>query len=129
MFGLWLGSLLGPLLLALEQLVQLKLVQRLELLGEASAVEYPLAHGLFQGPGDVQQSALAVVADGQIQGTVQLALLAAAGGFAAGACALDQGAAQKRLLGDQLGESRTGVAFWGRALRALAHDVSSAVLT
>ena len=87
------------------------------------------ADGLFQGAGDVQQSPSAAVADSQIQGAVQLAALAAAGGFAAGAGAFDQGAAQEGLLGDQLGESGTGVAFGGRALRALAHGVSSAVLT
>jgi hypothetical protein len=121
--------LFGQLLLALEQLFELLLVEGLELLGEAAAVLHPLAHGLFQGARDVEQSPLTAVPDGQIQGVVQVALLAATGGFAAGAGALDQGAAQERLLGDQLGESGTCVAIWGGALRAMAHGVSSAVLT
>jgi hypothetical protein len=89
-----LGSLLGQLLFALKQLLQLLLVEGLELLREAATVVYPLAHGLFQGPRDVQQRPLVPVADGQIQGTVPVALLAATSGFAAGASALDQGAAQ-----------------------------------
>src|SRR4051794_39756859 len=101
----------------------------LEVLREAAAVMHPLADGLFQGAGDVQQNALPLVPGGQVQGAVQLALLAAAGGLAAGAGALDQGAAQEGLLTDQLGESGTGVALRGGALRALAHGVSSAVLT
>jgi hypothetical protein len=108
--------LLGQLPLAQEQLVELQLVEVLELLGEAAAVLHPLAGGLFEGAGDVQQGALPVVPSGQIQGAVQLALAAAAGGLAAGAGVLDQGAAQERLLGHQLGESRTGVAFRGGAL-------------
>ena len=44
----------GQLLLALEQLVQLQLVEVLELLAEAAAVLHPQADGLFQGAGDVQ---------------------------------------------------------------------------
>jgi hypothetical protein len=117
--------LLRQLSFALEQLLELLLVQRCELLEEASAIVQPLPHGLFQSPRDVQQGPLPVVPDGQIQGPVQVALLAATGGFAAGASPLDEGTAQERLLGDQLGESGTGVAFWGRALRSLAHGVSS----
>jgi hypothetical protein len=129
MLGLWLGALFGELLLALEQLLDLLLVEGLELLGEGAAVLHPLAHGVFQGAGDVQQSAAVMVADSQVQGAVQLALLAAAGGLAAGAGALDQGAAQEGLLGDQLGESGTGVTLGGGALRTLAHGISSAILT
>jgi hypothetical protein len=121
--------LFGQLLLALEQVLELQLVEFLELLGKAAAVVHPLAHGLFQGARDVQQGPLTAVADGQIQGPVQMALLTAAGAFAARAGAFDQGAAQERLLGDQLRESGTGVAFWGGALRSRGHDVSSAVLT
>jgi hypothetical protein len=119
----------GQLLFAPQELVELQLVEILELLAEAAAVVNPLTDGLFQGPGDVEQGAAALVAGGQIQGTMQLAALAAAGRFAAGASALDQGAAQEGLLSDQLGESGTGVALRGGALRALAHGVSSAVLT
>jgi hypothetical protein len=121
--------LLGELLLALEQLVELLLVECFELLAEASAVVEPLPHGVFQGARDVQQSALAAVADSQIQGTVQLAFAAAAGGLAAGAGVLDEGAAQEGLLGDELGELGTGVTLGGRALRTQAHGVSSTVLT
>jgi len=111
MFGLGLGSWLGQLLLVLEQLVQLQLVEVLELLGEAAAVLHPLAHGVFQGPGDVQQGPSVLVPGSQIQGTVQLPLLAAAGGLAARAGPLDQGAAQEGLLGDQLDQAGTGVAL------------------
>src|SRR6185437_1302879 len=71
-----------------------------------------------KGTRDVEQSGSAVVADGQVQGAVQLAALAATGRFAAGTGARNQGAAQERLLGDQLGQLGTGVAFRGRALRA-----------
>jgi len=116
-------------LLALEQLLQLQLVEVLELLGKGAAVLHPQPDGFFQGAGDVQQSPSAVEAGSQVQGAVQMALLAAAGGLAAGAGAFDQGAAQEGLLGDQLDESGTGVAFRGRAVRAMAHGVSFAVLT
>jgi hypothetical protein len=121
--------LLGELLLALEQVVELLLVQRLELAREGAAMVNPQTHGIFQGAGDVQQNPAAVVPSGQIQGAVQLAFLAAAGGFAAGAAPLDQGAAQEGLLGDQLGEAGTCVPLCGGALRTLAHGVSFAVLT
>jgi hypothetical protein len=121
--------LLGQLLFALEQLLQVQLVEVLELLGESAAVLHPLADGFFQGAGDVQQSPSAVGAGSQIQGPVQLALPAAAGRFAAGAGAFDQRAAQEGLLADQLGESGTGVAFRGGAVRAVAHGVSSSALT
>jgi hypothetical protein len=121
--------LLGQLLLALEQLVELQLVEVLEMLAEAAVVTHPLASRLFQGAGDVQQDALPLVPGGQIQGTMEVALPAAAGGLAAGAGALNQRAAQERLLGDQLRKSGTGVAFRGGALRSLTHGVSSAVLT
>jgi len=128
-FGLWPGSLPGQFFLAPQQLVQLQLVEILGLLGEGAAVLHPLADGLLQGAGDVQQGAPTLVPRGQVQGTVQLAFLAAARGFAARAGALDQGAAQERLVADQLGESGTGLAFGGGAVRAVAHGVSSAVLT
>jgi len=108
--------LLGKLLFTLEQLVQLLLVEVLELLGKGATVLHPLADGLFQGARDVQQSALALVPGSQIQGTVQLASLATAGGLAAGAGPLDQRAAQEGLLADQLDQSGTGMALWGRAL-------------
>src|SRR5262249_51976701 len=88
--GLGLGSLLGQLLFVLEELVELALVEVLELLGEASAVEDPLPRRLFQDAGDVQQGTPALVSGGQVEGAVQLASLAAAGGLAAGSCALDQ---------------------------------------
>jgi hypothetical protein len=107
--------LLGQLLLGLEQLVELQLVEVVELLAEAAAVVDPQAYGLFQGAGNVQQSLLTAVSDGQIQGTVQRPALAATGGFAAGTGAFDQRAAQEGLLSDQLGDSGTGVAFGGRA--------------
>jgi hypothetical protein len=121
--------LLGELLLALHELLELELVEVLELLGQAAAVLHPLTHGLLQGAGDVQQGPATVVPGSQIQGTVQLAFLATAGRFAAGANTLDQGAAQERLLRDQLGQSGTGVAFRGGAVRAGAHGVSSSALT
>jgi hypothetical protein len=121
--------LLGQLLLALPELVELLLVEILELLAEAAAVLHPLAYGLFQGVRDVQQNLLPLMAAGQVQGAVQLTSLAAAGGLAAGAGAFDQGAAQERLLADQLDKSGTGMTLRGGALRTLAHGVSSAVLT
>jgi hypothetical protein len=127
--GLCLGALLGQLLLGLEQQVELLLVEVTELLGQTPAVVDPQTHGRFQSAGDVQQGTLVVVSDSQIQGAVQLAALAATGGFATGAAALDQRAAQERLLGDQLGESAAGVAFGGGACGSLAHRVSSSVLT
>jgi hypothetical protein len=102
-------------LFALEQLLELQLVEILEVLGEAAAIGDALPDGRFQGAGNVQQGAPAVVSDSQIQGTVQLAALATAGGFAAGTGLLDQGTAQEGLLGDQLGEAAPGVAFGGRA--------------
>jgi hypothetical protein len=111
----------GQLRFALEELLELLLLEVLELLAEAAAVLHPQADGLFQGARDVQQSALALVPGVQVQGTVQLALLAAARGFATGTGAFDQTAAQERLLGNQLGESGTRVAFWGRTVRAVAH--------
>src|SRR5256885_1725431 len=84
--GLWLvGWALGQLLFALEQLVELDLVEVLEVLGEGAAVGHPLPDGLLQGAGDVEQGAFALVACGQIQGAVRPAFLAAAGGLAAGA--------------------------------------------
>jgi hypothetical protein len=43
----------GQLLFALEQLVQLQLVECLELLAEQAAILDPKAHGFFQGAGDV----------------------------------------------------------------------------
>jgi hypothetical protein len=113
----------------MEQLFELLLVEVLELLGEAAAVLHPPADGLFQGAGDVQQCPSAVQPGGQVQGAVQLAPLAAAGGLAAGAGAFDQGAAQEGLLGDQLGESGARVALWGGSLRSLAHGGSAPVLT
>jgi hypothetical protein len=112
---------LGQLLLALEQLVQLLLVEVLELLREATAVVHPLAHRVFEGPGDVQQSPSALVPSSQVQGTVQLSVPAAAGGFAARAGPLDQGAAQEGLLGDQVDQAGTGVAFGGGAMGAVVH--------
>src|SRR3954452_23307404 len=83
--GLWLvGWALGQLLFALEQLVELDLVEVLHLLGEAASVGDPEPDGLVQGAGDVQQGTPAVVAGGQVQGAVRLALLTAAVGLAAG---------------------------------------------
>jgi hypothetical protein len=116
-------------LFVLEQLLQLLLVQRLELLVDPSAVGEPLAHRLVQSAGDIQQRPLAAMVDSQIQRTVQVAFLAAARRFAAGAGPLDQAAAHKRLLRNPLGELGTCVAFWRRALAAVVHDVSRAVLT
>jgi hypothetical protein len=104
-------------------------VEVLELLAEAAAVIHPLACGLFQGAGDVQQNLLPLVPGGQVQGAVQLAFLAAAGGLAAGAGAFDQAAAKEGLLGEQPGEAGAGVPLWGGTLRSLAHVISSAVLT
>jgi hypothetical protein len=80
-------------LFVLEQLLQLLLVQRLELLVDPSAVGEPLAYRLVQGTGEVQQRPLAAVVDGEIKRMVQVAFLAAARRFAAGACPLDQAAA------------------------------------
>ena len=54
MFGLSLDALLGQVLFALEQRVQLQLVAILELLQEGAAVLDQLTHGLFQGARDVQ---------------------------------------------------------------------------
>src|SRR5271163_498094 len=113
--GLCLAALLGQLLLALEQLLELQLVEVEELLGEAATVGDPLADGRFQGAGNVQQDPSIVVSDSQIQGTVQLAALAATGGFAAGARLLYQGTAQEGLLGDQLDDAASRVAFRRRA--------------
>jgi hypothetical protein len=121
--------LLGELLLALEELVELELVEVLELPGEGAAVVHPLADGFLQGARDIQQGAAALVAAGQVQGAVELAPLTAAGGLAAGSGAFDQAAAQEGLLGDQLSESGTGVALGGGAVRTVAHGVSSVVLT
>jgi hypothetical protein len=45
--------LLGELALALEELVELALVEVLDLAGEGAAVVHPLAHGRFQGARDV----------------------------------------------------------------------------
>jgi hypothetical protein len=81
-------------------LVELLLVQILELLVQAAAVVDPLPRRLVQGTGEVQQDAFPLVPCGQVPGTVQLALLAAAGGLAAGASAFDQATAQERLLAD-----------------------------
>jgi hypothetical protein len=106
-------------------LVQLQLVEGLQLLGKGTAVLHPLADGFFQGARDVQQGASAFVPGGQIQGAVQLALLAAAGGLAAGAGAFDQRAAQEGLLGDQLDKPGTCLAFWDRGVRAVVYGVSS----
>jgi hypothetical protein len=117
------------LLFVLEQLLQLLLVQRLELLVDPSAVGEPPAHRRMQGTGDIQQRPLAAMVDGQIQRVVQVALLAAAGRFAAGAGSVDQAAAHKGLLGNPLGELGTCVAFWARALAAVVHGISSTVLT
>jgi hypothetical protein len=61
----------------------LGLTQRAQRLNPTGFGEHPLAHRLFQGLGDVQQSPLAAVPDSKIQGTMQLALPAAAGGLAA----------------------------------------------
>jgi hypothetical protein len=77
------------LLFVLEQLLQLVLVQRLELLVDPSAVGEPLAHGSVQGTGDIQQRPLAAMVDGQIQRVVQVAFLAAAHRFAARAGPVD----------------------------------------
>jgi hypothetical protein len=127
--GLGPGALFGQLPLALEELVELRLMKVLELLAEGATVAHPQADGLFQGARDVQQDAPPLVPGGQVQGAVQLAALAAAGGLAAGAGPLDQGAAQEGLLADQLGESGTGVALGGGAVRVVAHGVSSTALT
>jgi hypothetical protein len=113
----------------LEQLLQLFLVQGLELLEDPSAVVEPLAYRSVQGTRDVQQCPLAAVVDGQIKGMVQLSFLAAASRFAARACTVDQATAQKGLLRDPLGELGTCVAFVGRALAAVVHGASTAVLT
>jgi hypothetical protein len=121
--GLGPGALFGQLPLALEELVELRLMKVLELLAEGATVAHPQADGLFQGARDVQQDAPPLVPGGQVQGAVQLALAAAAGGLAAGAGSLDQAAAQERLLADQLGQSGTGGAFRGGALRAGTHRV------
>jgi len=88
------------MLLALQQLLQLQLVQRFELFTKTSAVSHPQSDGLFQGARDVQQHPSVPVADGEVQGAVQLTLATAASGLAAAACPLDQGAAQEGLLGD-----------------------------
>jgi hypothetical protein len=117
--------LLFELALTLEQLLELDVVEVLELPGESAAVVQPQPHRLLQGAGDVQQGAVVIVADGQVQGAVQLTALAAAGGLAAGSGALDQAAAQEGLLGDQLGESGTGVTFGKRACGSLALGASS----
>jgi hypothetical protein len=114
MLGPGLSALLSELLFALEQLVELELVQGGELFTEASAILHPLAYGFFQGARDVQQGLLVVVADGEVQRTMQVSSLTAAVGFAAGASSFDQGAAQEGHLGDQLGESGTCVTFDGR---------------
>jgi len=63
----------------------LLLVQRLELLVDLSAVVEPVAHRSVQGTGDVQQRSLAAMVNGEIKRMVQLAFLAAASRFAAGA--------------------------------------------
>jgi hypothetical protein len=93
--GLGPAALLGKLLLALEQVVELLVVEILELLGEPAAVLHPLARGFFQGAGDVQQSPVTAVADREVQGAVQLAVPATAGGLATGAAPLNEGAAQE----------------------------------
>jgi hypothetical protein len=116
-------------LFVLEQLLQLLLVQRLELLVDPSAVGEPLAYRLVQGAGDIQQRPLAAMVDGQIERMVQVTLLAAAPRFAAGAGPLDQAAAHKRLLGNPLRELGTCVPFLGRTLAAVVHRISRAVLT
>jgi hypothetical protein len=104
LFGL--AGLAGQLFLALEQLVELDLVEILELLAEAASVGHPQAYGIFEGAGDVEQDPPAIVSCGQVQGAVQLAFVATAGGLAAGAGALLQRAAQERLLADELGQFR-----------------------
>jgi hypothetical protein len=121
--------LAAALLLELQQLVELVLVQGSELFFEAATVVNPQPDGLFQGARDVQQSALTLVPRSQIQGAVRLAFLAAAGGLATRAGAFEQTAAQEGLLGDQLGQLGTCVAFSGRAVRAMLHGVSSFGLT
>src|SRR5438105_2219364 len=88
---------------------------------ETTAVVNPQADGFFQSAGDVEHGASAIVSSGQIQGTVQVALLTAAGGLAAGAGAFDQGAAQERLFGDELDESGARLAFGSRAVGAVLH--------
>ena len=123
-----LGAWLGPRVLALEQVFQRLLAEVLEVLGETAAVRHPRPHGLFQGVRDVQHRVAAVVADGQVQGAVALALLAAAGRLSAGAGPLHPGAAQAGRRGDPLGTSATCVPLWGRALRALTQGVSATVL-
>jgi hypothetical protein len=120
---------LAELLLALQQLVELQLVEVLQLLAEAAAVVHPLPGGPFQGAGDVQQSAAALVAGGQVQGAVQLAFLAAAGRLAAGTGPFDQTAAQERLLGNQLGQPGACVPLLKGLVRSVAHRVSSSALT
>ena len=55
--GTRLGSLLGVVLLALQELVQLQLVEVVELSGQGAAVVHPLADGFLQGAGDVEQGA------------------------------------------------------------------------
>jgi len=117
------------LLFVLQQLLQLLLVQRRELLVDPSAVGQPLADRLVQGAGEVEQRPLAAVVDCQIQGMVQLAFLAAASRFAAGAGPIDQRAPQERLLGEQLGELGACVAFWGRSVGAVCYGASGVLLT
>jgi hypothetical protein len=116
-------------LFILEQLLQLLLVQGLELLVDPSAVIEPLAYGILQSTGDIQQRPLPAVVDGQIKRMVQVAFLAAARRLATRACPVDQAATQEGYFGDPLGELGTCVAFLGRALAAVVHGASSAVLT
>jgi len=84
------GGSREELLFVLEQLLQLLLVQRRQLLVNASAVGQPLANRLVQGAGEIEQRPLAAVVDRQIEGMMQLAFLAAARRFPARAGPIDQ---------------------------------------
>src|ERR1700733_15019600 len=101
----------------------------LKLSGKGPSVLHPQSDGLLQGARDVQQDSFTAVSGGQVQGPVEVSLLAAAGGLAARAGALDEGATEERLVADHLGQSGAGAAFWVGAVRAMGHGVSSTVLT
>jgi hypothetical protein len=105
-------------------LIELQLAQLIEFLAESSAVVQPLLGGLMQGAGQVDEGAFALVSDGQIEGAMQVSLLAAAGGFATGACPPDQGAGQEGLIGDELGELGASGALLGGAMGPVFHDTS-----
>lgn len=77
----------------------------LELLGKGPPVAHPEPNGVFQVARDVQQGASSKVSCGQVEGAVPMALLATAGGLAAGSFAFDQGGSQEGQLADQLDDS------------------------